>query len=123
MPARTTRQEARERLLKTMMDALDRIIPADPAKPLRGTTFGSWEDQTDAFKRAVIPTILEERAALEDNAAVAEAGTCPLCGSASTRLRPEVSRPEVRCPDGPAVVEKQHGRCRTCGGTFSPSDP
>ncbi len=121
MPARTTRQEARERLLKTMMDALDRIIPADPAKPLSGTTFGSWEDQTDAFKRAVIPTILEERAALEDNAAVTEAGTCPHCGSASTRLRPEVSRPEVRCPDGPAVVEKQHGRCRSCGGTFSPS--
>ena len=54
MPARTTRQEARDRLLKTMLAALDRIIPADESKPLRGTTFGNWEDQTDAFKRAVL---------------------------------------------------------------------
>ena len=39
MPARTTRKEACEPLLKTMLDALDRIIPLDEAKPLRGTTF------------------------------------------------------------------------------------
>jgi hypothetical protein len=81
MPARTTRKEARERLIQTMMAALDRIIPADESKPLKGTTFGSWEDQTDAFKQAVIPTILEERAALEDNARLENPGHCPLCGS------------------------------------------
>ncbi len=42
MPARTTRKEARERLIQTMMAALDRIIPEDESKPLKGTTFGSW---------------------------------------------------------------------------------
>jgi hypothetical protein len=123
MPARTTRKEARERLLKTMLEAIDRIIPEDESKPLKGTTFGSWEDQTDAFKRAVIPTILEERAALEDSAQVTSAGHCPHCGSDSVYLQKQTTRPEVLTPDGPAVVEKQHGRCRVCGGSFSPAEP
>ena len=123
MPARTTRKEARERLIQTMMAALNRIIPEDESKPLKGTTFGSWEDQTDAFKQAVIPTILEERAALEDNARLERPGHCPLCGSDSVYLEKQITRPEVRCPDGPVVVEKQHCRCRTCGGSFSPSKP
>ena len=127
MPARTTRQAARDRVLKTMLDALDRIIPADESKPLRGTTFLNWEDQADAFKRAVIPTLLEERAALEDNARVeaGAAGPCPHCGAAADAvyLKKEASRPEVLTPDGPAVVDKQHARCRRCGRSFSPAEP
>jgi hypothetical protein len=123
MSARTTRKEARERLIQTMMAALDRIIPEDESKPLKGTTFGSWEDQTDAFKQAVIPTILEERAALENNARLENPGHCPLCGSSSVYLEKQTTRPEVRSPDGPVVLEKQHCRCRTCGGSFSPSKP
>jgi len=123
MPALRTRQEARERVLQTMMAALDRIMPADQAKPLKGTTFGSWEDQADEFKRAVIPTLLEERAALESNALVEAGGCCPLCGSDSVYLEKQTTRPEVITPDGPAVIEKQHCRCRTCGGSFSPSKP
>jgi hypothetical protein len=122
MPARTTRKEARERLLKTILAAVDRIIPEDESKPLKGSTFASWEDQTDAFKQAVIPTILEERAALEDNARVEQAGHCPRCGSDSVYLEKQTTRPEVTSPDGPLVVEKQHCRCRTCGGSFSPSE-
>jgi hypothetical protein len=124
MPARTTRQAARDRVLKTMLDALDRIIPADESTPLRGTTFLNWEDQADAFKRAVIPTLLEERAALEGNARVESAGPCPHCGAAAgaVYLRRETTRPEVLTPDGPAVVEKQHARCRSCGRSFSPSN-
>jgi hypothetical protein len=123
MPALRTRQEARERILRTMMAALDRIMPADEAKPLKGTTFGSWEDQTDEFKRAVIPTLLEERAALEPNARVEASGCCPLCGSESVYLEKQTTQPEVITPDGPVVIEKQHCRCRTCGGSFSPSKP
>lgn len=122
MPARRTRQEAREHVLKTMMEALDRIMPADEAKPLKGTTFRSWEDQAAEFKRAVIPTLLEERAALEPNACVEKGGVCPLCGSDSVYLEKQTTRPEVITPDGPAVIEKQHCRCRTCGGSFSPSE-
>lgn len=103
MGAKTTRTGAPERLLKTMLDALGRIIPADESRPLRGTTFGSWEDQTDEFKRAVIPTLLEERAALEPNARVEPGGHCPHCGSDSVYLEKQTTRPEVLTPDGPAL--------------------
>lgn len=123
MPARITRKEARERLLKTMLEALDRIIPEDESKPLKGTTFADWEDQTDQFKQAVVPSILEERAALEINARVEEGGRCPCCGSESVYLEKQTTRPEVITPDGPVVIEKQHCRCRACGGSFSPSEP
>jgi hypothetical protein len=123
MPARTTRKEARDRLLKTIVEALDRIIPEDESKPLKGTTFGSWEDQADAFKQAVIPTLLEERASLERNARVEQGGVCPFCGSDSVYLEKQTTCPEIIAPDGPVVIEKQHCRCRSCGGSFSPSEP
>ena len=123
MPARTTRKEARERLIKTMLAAVDRIIPEDESLPLKGVTFGEWEDQADAFKRAVIPTLLEERAALQDSARVEKGGHCPHCGSDSVYLEKPTTRPETLSPDGPVVIEKQHCRCRTCGGSFSPSEP
>ena len=48
MPARTTRKEARERLMKTMLEAIERIIPEDESKPLKGRTpkvsrtLGKW---------------------------------------------------------------------------------
>jgi len=55
MPARTTRKEARQRLLKTFLDAMDRIIPEDESKPLQGRKFGDWEDQADVLKRGGDP--------------------------------------------------------------------
>lgn len=124
MPARTTRKEARDRLLRTILSAVDRIIPEDECQPLRGSTFADWEDQTDAFKQAVIPTILEERAALEANAQMSQEqlGRCPFCGSDSVKLRTDpVAAPEVITPEGPAVIPVQRGRCRDCGRSFSPS--
>jgi hypothetical protein len=123
MAARTTRKEARARLLKTMMDALDRIIPEDESRPLKGSKFIDWENQAKRFKQAVIPTLLEERSALEGNALVQYGGHCPFCGSDSVYLEKQVTTPEVRGPDGPVVILKQHCRCRTCGGSFSPSEP
>ena len=121
MPARTTRHQARQRAIEVFLSSLDRIIPADESVPLKGRLFRDWEDQADAFKRAVIPTLLEERAALEDNARVEQAGHCPHCGSDSIYLEKQTTRPEVLSPDGPVVIDKQHCRCRTCGGSFSPS--
>src|SRR4051794_17720751 len=124
MPARTTRQQARERLIQTFMASLDKVIPPDESVPLRGSTFRDWEDQAAELRRAVVPTLLEERAALEDNARVAGGGGhCPHCGSDAVYLEKQATRPEVITPDGPAVVEKQHCRCRTCGGSFSPAEP
>jgi ribosomal protein L37E len=123
MPARTTRKDAREHLVKTFMASLDRIIPEDPAKPLKGSTFREWEEQAAELRRALLPTVLEQRAALEDNARVDSGGHCPRCGSDSVYLEKQTTQPEVITPDGPAVIFKQHSRCRTCGGSFSPSEP
>jgi hypothetical protein len=123
MPARTTRQQARQRAIEVFIDSLDRIIPADESVPLKGSLFRDWEDQVADLRRALIPTILEERAALEDNAKVESPGYCPRCGSESIYLEKQITRPEVLTPDGPAVIEKQHCRCRTCGGSFSPAEP
>lgn len=123
MPARTTREEARRRAVDAFMGSLDRIIPPDESLPLKGSTFRDWEDQVAEMRRAVLPTVLEERAALEDNARVLAGGHCPHCGSDSVYLEKQTTQPEVLTPDGSAVVEKQHCRCRTCGGSFSPSEP
>ena len=123
MAALTTRKGARERVLKTMLAALDQMIPEDESKPLKGSLFAEWEDQTDTFKRAVVPTLLEERAALEQNARVEDGGICPFCSSDSVYLEKQKTRPEVLSPDGPVALEKQHCRYRACGGSFSPSKP
>jgi hypothetical protein len=128
MPARTTRQAARERVLKTMIDALDRVIPPDESVPLRGATFRDFEDQVAQVRRAVMPTLLEERAALDDHALAGGGGgggCCPHCGAAADRvyLKSEEVTSEIMSPDGPVVVPRQSCRCRACDGTFSPSAP
>ena len=47
MPARTTRQEARSRILATFSAQLDRMIPEDESVPLKGATFADFEDQAE----------------------------------------------------------------------------
>jgi hypothetical protein len=125
MAARTTRHEARERVIKSFMDSLNKIIPPDDAVPLRGQTFLDWEQQVDALRKAVLPTLLQERAALDANAQVeaGQYGKCPRCGSGRIYLdRPdEVPQKEIISPRGPVVIVKQHCRCRQCGRSFSPS--
>jgi hypothetical protein len=125
MPSRTTRAQARERAIQAFMSSLDRIIPQDESKPLKGSKFLDWELQVQELKRAVLPTLLEERAALEDNALVeaANAGHCPHCGSDRVYLQKQTTRAEVISPDGSLQIDKQHCRCRQCGGSFSPSAP
>jgi len=121
MPALRTREEARERVMKTMIAALDRMIPSEKAGELKGSTFLDWENQAERLKREVMPVLLEERAALDGGAEVEEGGICPHCGSDRVYLEKERSQPEVFSPDGPVVISKQHCRCRACGGSFSPS--
>ncbi len=75
------------------------------------------------MRRAVMPTVLEERAALEGNALAESGGRCPHCGSGRVYLERRETSPEVLSPDGPVVVPllpRQHCRCRACGGSFSP---
>ena len=121
MPARTTRQEARARILATFQAQLDRMIPEDEDVPLKGATVADFEDQVEELARTALPVALEERAALEPNAEVERAGRCPHCGSDGVYLEKQVTQPEVRSPHGPVVLYKQHARCRSCGGSFSPS--
>ncbi len=121
MPARSTRQEARARILATFKAQLDRLIPEDEEVPLKGATFADFEDQAETLAQATLPVVLEERAALESNAEVETAGRCPHCGSDGVYLEKQVSQPEVRSRYGPVVLPKQHARCRSCGGSFSPS--
>ena len=121
MSARTTRREARARILATFAAELDRMIPEDEEKPLKGATFGDFEDQVDQVARSALPVLLEERAALEPNARVEAAGRCPHCGSSRVYLEPQETQPEVVSPYGPVALPKQHARCRACGGSFSPS--
>jgi len=121
MPARTTRQEARARILAAFQAQLDRMIPVDEEVPLKGATFADFEDQVEELARSALPVALEERAALECNAEVVTAGRCPHCGSARVYLEKQVTTPEVGSAHGPVVLHKQHARCRACGGSFSPS--
>jgi hypothetical protein len=125
MAARTTRQEARQRVIKSFMDSLDRIIPPNEAVPLRGKIFLDWERQADAMRKAVLPTLLEERSALDEAAQVegGGCGKCPRCGSDRIYLDHggEQTPQEVISPHGPVVVSKQQCRCRACGRSFSPS--
>jgi len=121
MPARTTRQEARARILAAFGAQLDRMIPEDESVPLKGATFADFEDQAEALAQTALPVVLEERAAPAPNAEVEAAGRCPHCGSEGAYLEKEVTQPEVRSLHGPVVLTRQHARCRSCGGSFSPS--
>jgi len=71
------------------MDSLDRIIPPEESMALRGKTFLDWERQADATRQAVLPTLLQERAALDEAAQVGDGqcGRCPRCGSDRDNLR------------------------------------
>lgn len=121
MAARTTRQEARARILASFQAQLDQMIPEDEQVPLKGATFADFEDQAEALARTALPVVLEERAALEPNAEVERAGRCPHCGGERTYLEKAMTQPEVRSPHGMVVLSRQQARCRSCGGSFSPS--
>ena len=121
MAAKRTRQEARERLLKLFEAELDRLVPEDSAKPMKGKTFRDFEMQGVAFKQAMVPALLEELAGLDESASVESAGRCPHCSSDRTYLEKHVVKKEARSPDGEVVLERQQARCRSCDGSFSPS--
>jgi hypothetical protein len=121
MPARTTRQEARARILAAFAAQLDRVIPADETIPLKGATFADFEDQVETLAQAALPVALEERSALAPSAQVERAGRCPHCGSAGVYLEEQATQPDVQSRHGRVVLWKQHARCRACGGSFSPS--
>jgi hypothetical protein len=107
--------------MATLQAELDRLIPEDENIPLKGMRLSDFEDQVEELAQAALPTILEERAALEPNARVETAGRCPHCGSLRTYLRRDETQTELLSVHGAVVLTKQHARCRACGESFSPS--
>ena len=55
MPARSTRQQARTRILGAVTAQLDRMIPEDENVPLKGATFADFEDQVESLARSALP--------------------------------------------------------------------
>lgn len=121
MAATRTRQEARDRLRKLFEAELDRLVPEDPAQPMKGRTFRDFEMQAVKLKQTLVPAVLEELAGLDQAAQAASAGRCPHCGSDRTYLEKQAVKKEVHSPDGPVVLERQQARCRACNGSFSPA--
>ena len=121
MPARSTRRQARARIMRAFQAQLDRMIPADEQVPLKGATFADFEDQVEELARSALPVVVEERAALEANAEVVTPGRCPHCGSDRVYLEKRATQSEVLSPHGPVVLHQQHARCRACDRSFSPS--
>jgi hypothetical protein len=121
MPARTTREEARKRIMAVVEAELDRMIPPDENTPLKGRVFADFEDQVERFVGKVSGVMLEERAALDSHAKATDGGSCPFCGSASVYLEKQETQPRIRSPQGECHPALQHARCRDCDGSFSPS--
>lgn len=121
MPARTTRQQARQRLDDIYHQLRDKLIPADESQPLQGIQFIEWEDQADLIEKELCTAFLEERSALSVSAEVCEGGRCRHCGSDRVYVQKIASRVEMRSPHGVVVMDKQRCRCRACGRSFSPS--
>jgi len=121
MSALTDRQKARERFGQVFQSILDKMIPPDDAVPLPGKQFIEWEDLADEVDRTLVPTFLEERAALEASAQADCGGRCPHCSSDRVYLIKQAGKVEVITPHGPVVLQKQRCRCRPCGRSFSPS--
>lgn len=125
MPARTTREQARQRILNACQKALDRVIPPEEEKAIKGQTFIEWEDQADAFDDVVTGTLLEELAGLSESAQVDPAmlGSCPYCGCKRLYLQRhgEMKNKTIRTKHGQVALGQQSVRCRRCGRSFFPS--
>lgn len=121
MPALTTREVARERIAAVVKSVVERVIPEDESKPLRGTTFREFEEQVYRAGNEILAAMLEERAQLSPRAEAQEAGRCPHCGSERTYLEKGKTKYEMRSPVGMVVIERQGARCRKCDGSFFPS--
>ena len=123
MPALTTRQLARQRLIAEAMKNIDALVPADESAPMAGKTFLEFEQMAAEADRRFRCTAVEELAKLSDTARVVKAGICPQCKSINTRLRHEEKEREIQSPVGSVKHLDQTGRCNDCGCTFSPSAP
>src|SRR5947208_2841134 len=99
MPARTTRQQARQRAIEVFMESLDRIIPADESAPLRGRLFR--DSAQKAFDEAAKSLNVDWQTTL-DGKQVQRWGEALGRGMAAERDRQTRALREGRYPQGPA---------------------
>jgi len=122
MSALTSRQAARERLLRHLQAEVDRQIPADESIPLKGYTFLDFENLAERASNDFYTVLLEERLALSGAAECRpEAGRCPYGFSPRVRQIREAEPGEIRTPRGAVVLNEQTFGCRDCSRSFSPS--
>ena len=122
MSALTSRQAARERLLRHLQMEVDRLLPADQSIPLRGSTFLDFENLAERASNDLYTVILEECVALSGQAQTRPTvGRCPYCSSPRIREIGQAEAAEVRTPRGVVVMSEQTFRCRDCSRSFSPS--
>lgn len=117
----TSRQAARERILRQIQAEVDRLLPADESVPLQGRTFLDFENVAERVSNDLYVTIVEERVMLTGLDRLPARRDCPHCSSPRLRKVGEVRKKEIRTPRGVATVEEPTLRCRDCGRTFSPS--
>ena len=120
MPAITSRKESRQRLLELFQKSVDRIIPEDDSVPLRGQTFRDFEDQAEELRRAILPALLEERAALEETALVESGGACPFCESDRVYLSGKPQQREVTSPQWGGCAHASVGQVPVLWPIFFP---
>ncbi len=111
MPAITTRQEARERLLKTALSAIDRLVPADQSVPLRGSTFADFENQSYEVGDAILTAMMEERAKLGRSASVNEPGPCQ--NLIADRIGRTLRRRGLCIQQENPLAQRTRGHCQT----------
>ena len=109
MGSLTDRRSARERLKAVFFAQLDRLIPEDESRELKGRKFLDWEDQADELDRCITGAFLEERAALDGLAEVdaSNCGPCPSCGSSRIYLLKLEGSTERQTAHGMVVLREQ----------------
>jgi len=115
-----TPQEARAELDRCYFQLREKYVPSEAA-PAPDGDFAQWEQKVDEFGRELLPRLLEVLACLSPQAALAEPGICPACGSRNTKWLDAAGQQERRSKHGVVVLPRQVARCRSCGRSFSPS--
>jgi hypothetical protein len=121
MPATTTREASHARVLELCKLALERVLPLDRTKNMRGRHFADWEQLVLEHFQPVLAAVLEERAKNDPCAHIPpdRLGRCPHCLSEKIYLHPEETSDEVLSTHGAVVLQAQHCRCRACDRSFS----
>ena len=121
MPARTTREEARERVIKAFMSSLDKVIPADEAEPLRGVDVPGVGGAGVGVEACGDPDAAGGACGAGGERAGGGGGPLPALRVGGRVPGEAGDEPGGARPRRAGVAAQAARRCRDCGGSFSPS--